>query len=456
MKNLIILIFLLFSLNSFGESTKLTKNCISEYNKTSSIKLDSTNLNFTYTPNANWQMIIGHNVIVPVTSSKKSFPNGVSSKNFTQYYVEKGLEDKVNNFTKNTGTVIEQSEINSKLETDIVFCRLEDIQNLIIDGSVTLIPIDKNQNGKIDSFENIYGNLDNFLRGVWVGKYPSELTDNIYAVSAKKPNENESVFLTWVMNSNALNSNGYSNIISSEKNTNLAILAPEVIEPQYKYKNIFETKGSEYVAIIFFFLLLIPFWFFLNKPVSEKKEVKLVFLPESLKSPKGFFYAENHTWTHLDKLGVAKVGLDDFIARIVGEVDVKFFKKPGESIHKGELVAELVQQNKSLKVYSPISGDILKVNSSLDENNLLNIDPYDGGWLLSVTPNDWIHDIYKYKFLDNSTYWLKSEFAKFKDFISTQSQSLVLQDGGELQKDIFEKSSDEIWKEFENKFMTIE
>ena len=40
------------------------------------------------TPNANWQMIIGHNVIVPVTSSKKSFPNGVSSKNFTQYYVE--------------------------------------------------------------------------------------------------------------------------------------------------------------------------------------------------------------------------------------------------------------------------------------------------------------------------------------------------------------------------------
>ena len=67
------------------------------------------------------------------------------------------------------------------------------------------------------SFENIYGNLDNFLRGVWVGKYPSELTDNIYAVSTRKPTENESMFLTWVMNSNALNSNGYSNIISSEK-----------------------------------------------------------------------------------------------------------------------------------------------------------------------------------------------------------------------------------------------
>jgi len=73
---------------------------------------------------------------------------------------------------------------------------------------------------------------------------------------------------------------------------------------------------------------------------------------------------------------------------------------------------------------------------------------------LTVTPNDWIHDIYKYKFLDNSTYWLKSEFARFKDFITTQS--LVFQDGGELQKDVFEKSTDEIWKEFENKFMTIE
>ena len=39
----------------------------------------------------------------------------------------------------------------------------------------------------------------------------------------------------------------------------------------FSYNNIFETKGIEYLAIIAFFAILIPFWLLLNKQVKNKK-----------------------------------------------------------------------------------------------------------------------------------------------------------------------------------------
>jgi len=454
MKNLIFLIFLLFSLNCAAELTPLTKKFVNEYNKTATVKLDNTNLNLVYAVDGSiWRMIVGHNVIVPITSSKnyKTYPNGISPNNISEYFVENGLENKVNTFTKKTGTVIESNEIISKSENAIVFCRLENIQNSIINGNIYLVPIDKNQNNKIDYVENIYGNLNDLLRGVWIGKYPNELIDNIYVVSNKIPNENEAIFLTWLMTDGKkiLNTNGYSDIINSEREKNIAYLNPK-LDDQYQYHNIYETKGIEYVAIVFFFLLLIIFWYFLNKTSKETKLIPLTY--NSLKIPQGIFYAQNHTWTYLDKIGIAKIGIDDLIAHIIGDVEVRFLKNSGEFIHKGELFAELVQQNKSLKIYSPISGEIMKVNYSLDDN-VLNNEPYDRGWLLKIEPNDWLNDIYKYKFLENSKFWIRTEFERFKTFIL--NQSLVLQDGGELTDKVLEKSSLEIWKEFENKFMNI-
>ena len=177
MKKIIFLILMLFSLNSFAtELNSLTKNCINEYNKTAKVKLDSTNLNLTYIPGSKWRMVIGHNVIVPITSFKNStnFINGISAKNVPDYFVESGVEEKVDKFTNKTGTVIESNDIINKSENSVVFSRLEDVQEYILDKNLSFVPIDKNKNGKIDHFENIYGNLNDFLRGVWIGKYPSE------------------------------------------------------------------------------------------------------------------------------------------------------------------------------------------------------------------------------------------------------------------------------------------
>ncbi len=75
-----------------------------------------------------------------------------------------------------------------------------------------------------------------------------------------------------------------------------------------------------------------------------------------LKIPKGLFYSKNHTWTYLEKSGTAKVGLDDLLLHITGEVRLNYIKNPDEMVKKGETLAEVDQNGKLLRIFSPISG----------------------------------------------------------------------------------------------------
>jgi glycine cleavage system H protein len=41
----------------------------------------------------------------------------------------------------------------------------------------------------------------------------------------------------------------------------------------FSYSNIFETKGIEYIIIITFLVLIIPFWLIINKREAIKRKI---------------------------------------------------------------------------------------------------------------------------------------------------------------------------------------
>jgi glycine cleavage system H protein len=136
----------------------------------------------------------------------------------------------------------------------------------------------------------------------------------------------------------------------------------------FTYSNMFDTKGIEYLAIIAFLILLIPFWIVLNKQAKLAKRIKHalgVLSANILRIPQGLFYSKNHTWTHLERSGSARVGLDDLLVHITGEMNFRNLRDPGQTITKGELLAEFEQEGKRLRIFSPISGKILNFNQSL-------------------------------------------------------------------------------------------
>ena len=72
----------------------------------------------------------------------------------------------------------------------------------------------------------------------------------------------------------------------------------------FSYINIFDTKGIEYLIVIGFLVLFIPFWRALNKPVKARaryREAMGVLTPEVLRIPQGLHYCKSHMWTHLKK-----------------------------------------------------------------------------------------------------------------------------------------------------------
>jgi len=233
----------------------------------------------------------------------------------------------------------------------------------------------------------------------------------------------------------------------------------------FSYNNIFETKGIEYLAIITFFILLIPFWIFLNRKVNSKKQLQKsigTLTADTLKVPQGLFFSRFHTWTHLEKSGVAKIGLDDLLVHITGEVKFDHLIGSGEKVKKGDLIAKVNQKGKVLKIYSPISGEIMEANSALANNpGVLNEAPYTKGWMYKIKPVSWIADTSSYFLAEDATLWAKQELERFKDFLSTSigkfspmPSNILLQDGGELIDQPLSELPDEIWQEFQQDFLS--
>ncbi len=234
----------------------------------------------------------------------------------------------------------------------------------------------------------------------------------------------------------------------------------------FTYIDIFETKGIEYLVIIAFLLILIPFWILLNKESSAANKIykKLGILTAGiLKIPQGLFFSKNHTWAFLDKSGIANVGLDDFLIKIVGDVRLNLVKISGNKVKKGELLIEIIQNGKRLVINSPISGEVILANNSIVENpTLLHQDPYAKGWIYKIRPSDWKSENRSFYLGEEASNWIKNELTRFKDFVSvslgkysSEPSMITLQEGGELRQNILSELEDKIWIDFQESFLIL-
>ncbi len=100
--------------------------------------------------------------------------------------------------------------------------------------------------------------------------------------------------------------------------------------------------------------------------------------------PQGLLYTKDHEWVKLDG-DVATVGITDFAQGELG--DVVFVQQPdvGKHVAQGESFGTIEAVKAVADIYSPVSGEVVEVNSVLtDTPEIMNQDPYGAGWITKI------------------------------------------------------------------------
>ena len=353
------------------------------------------------------------------------------------------------------------------------FCRLSDLERLQSSKSanrVVLVPIDRNGNGRIDFMEDISANTGDLMRGVWIGKYPKALSSAIYIVSRVQPdNANGKTFLEWVLSSGQglLAANGYSALDPGEGESQRNMIlkqAPIAAKPA-------ESSRSLLPAILLVIALFIGGAFVLEIMGRYFRGVKRVrndspvvhsgiFDEKSVISPEGLLYDRSHTWAFMERDGLVRVGIDDFLRHVTGPLTRIEMNAEGHHIPRGGQLATLIQKGKRINVLSPVSGTVVRINKSLAADpTLMNIDACDGGWIYAIRPDNWAAETGLMNMAESYRNWLKGEFIRLRDFFAATLGKMpgyscvVLQDGGEFRNDLLADFGPEVWEEFQTSFL---
>jgi glycine cleavage system H protein len=106
--------------------------------------------------------------------------------------------------------------------------------------------------------------------------------------------------------------------------------------------------------------------------------------------PKYLKYSKDHEWANYDDDdGVVVVGITDYAQEKIGDITYVELPEEGDEAEKGAGFAEIEHHKGVEDVYSPVTGRVHEVNSSLSESpDLVNQDPFDEGWLAKIEPTD--------------------------------------------------------------------
>lgn len=105
-------------------------------------------------------------------------------------------------------------------------------------------------------------------------------------------------------------------------------------------------------------------------------------LPEDLK------YTDHDEWIRVDG-DIATLGISDYAQDQMGELVHVELPELGVELAAGDVACEVESVKAVAEVFSPISGEVVEVNESLDgAEDTVNSDPYGEGWLVRIRLSD--------------------------------------------------------------------
>jgi glycine cleavage system H protein len=105
--------------------------------------------------------------------------------------------------------------------------------------------------------------------------------------------------------------------------------------------------------------------------------------------PDNLRYTKSHEWVKAEDDGSVTVGITDHAQELLGDMVFVELPEAGREVDVGEECAVVESVKAASDVYAPLAGRIVAVNEALaDAPETINEDPYGGGWMFRVEPDD--------------------------------------------------------------------
>lgn len=177
---------------------------------------------------------------------------------------------------------------------------------------------------------------------------------------------------------------------------------------------------------------------------------------EGFHVPENLRYHPGHGWALRERSRLARVGVDEFGAALLGPVDRIELPKPGHWVRQGQKAWSFYRNGEKSEMVSPVEGEVVEVNEEvIKDPSLLRQDPFGKGWLMAVHVPD--EESVQHNFLPVSLVkdWIR-QCAERLFARQPQLAGPVMADGGRPIESLTAGLTGSSWKELTTEFFLSE
>jgi glycine cleavage system H lipoate-binding protein len=189
--------------------------------------------------------------------------------------------------------------------------------------------------------------------------------------------------------------------------------------------------------VLLMFLLIISVRYFIEPKVQPGLEPEIMAKPQAprvkreygFEIPQDYCFHLGHTWVMKEGADDARVGVDKFVANLMGKIDHIDVCGANRWVRQGQKIITLTSGGTSVDLLSPVEGVVTAVNDDvLRDPSLVTNDPYENGWIAMVKSPDL--KVNQRNLIQGSMVapWMQNNAARLRAMLSPSPA--LAQDGG--------------------------
>ncbi|MBA3915199.1 MAG: glycine cleavage system protein H [Acidobacteriales bacterium] len=168
--------------------------------------------------------------------------------------------------------------------------------------------------------------------------------------------------------------------------------------------------------------------------------------------PERLRYHPGHTWALSESPSLIRVGMDQFAAKLAGNIERVLLPQRGQWIRQGQKLCTLYRDGAAVDMLSPIEGSVADINEELlrDPKNAT-ADPYGEGWLITVQSPDAKTNFRNLLGGALARWWTEESAGRLQRKMPAMLPALA-QDGGEAVGDVTSHIPNQNWAALAKEF----